>query len=464
MALASEYSVGVAAPAFPRDPLNVNVYLEHVLVGQALEPLFTLGDDGLVKGGIAEKWEFSRDQKEITISLRRNLFFSNGKPLTSEDVKYSLDRHISNPASQSYNYLRVIKSLEVLNPSTIKIQLHHKYVPFLLTLSRDQLGILPKGWTFDPESNEPYIGTGPYRIIRESSKWHLVANQKYRNPTDIKIQRWKIDIIDTAKNIFPEKPSDLIVFVPKPVKDQILTQYPRMNESYVESRSFSFVQYSFWWLKEHFEAYSLDERQQIREALEDLSHTIVNSIGGSLSTGIIPSGIAGSLEDRPKLKKSSAKTKINLQIIVPQILVDLLTKEVQSNANLSKRNVSIKVDSYSLSDASKIKESSCQLALISYAGGFFDPEGYLTVLPSVLGRSTSDLFGPKAESIRKNAETEFDGKKRAEYYREFSKLAQDEVRYIPGWVPTYSDFRTAKLTKRPSAFKYSYKLIDYYEK
>lgn len=284
MDLASEYSVGVTAPAFPRDPLNINVYLEHVLVGQAIEPLFTLGDDGLVKGGIAEKWEFNDDQKEITISLRHNLFFSDGMPLTAEDVKYSLNRHISNPVSQSYNYLRIIKTLDVLNSSTIKIQLHHKYVPFLLTLSRDQLGILPKGWNFEPESNEPFKGTGPYRIIREASNWYLAANKNYRNPTDIKIQRWKIDIVDTAKNIFPETQSDLFLLMPKPVKDQILKHYPLVNGSHMESRSFSFLQYSFWWLKEHFEAFSLGERQQIRDALEELSHAIVNTAGGSLST------------------------------------------------------------------------------------------------------------------------------------------------------------------------------------
>ncbi|MGZ4159519.1 MAG: hypothetical protein ACXVNF_01805 [Neobacillus sp.] len=52
MVPATEYSVAVTAPAFPRDPLNINVYMEHVLVGQALEPLFTLADDGSVKGGV----------------------------------------------------------------------------------------------------------------------------------------------------------------------------------------------------------------------------------------------------------------------------------------------------------------------------------------------------------------------------------------------------------------------------
>jgi ABC-type transport system substrate-binding protein len=225
------------------------VYLEHVLVGQVLEPLFILGEDGLVKGGVAEKWEFNSDHKELTIFLRKNLKFSNGKALTSEDVKFSLSRHLTNEKSQSYNYLKVIKTIEILNSSTLKFYLHNKYIPFLLTLSRDQLGILPNNWSFDPESNEPYIGTGPYRIIKEKKNWSLQENKQYRNQSDIKIPKWRIDIIDTAKNIYPEKPSDLYFLIPKTVKEQLVKQFPILQNNYSDSKAFSFVQYSFWWLK-----------------------------------------------------------------------------------------------------------------------------------------------------------------------------------------------------------------------
>ena len=42
MATGSQYTVGLFAPAFPRDAININVYIEHILVGQTIEPLFTL--------------------------------------------------------------------------------------------------------------------------------------------------------------------------------------------------------------------------------------------------------------------------------------------------------------------------------------------------------------------------------------------------------------------------------------
>jgi ABC-type transport system substrate-binding protein len=465
MAFGAEYSVGVNAPAFPRDPLNVNMYLEHVLVGQALEPLFVLGDDGQIKGGIAEKWEFSDDQKTLTVSIRPHLIFSNGRVLTADDVKYSLDRHVTNPASQSYNYLKVIKSIEIIDPLNIRIRLNYKYVPILLSLSRDQLGILPKGWTFDPISNEPFIGTGPYRIVREASNWFLIQNKSYRNMSDIKIQRWKIDILDPAQNKFPDKPSDLFFLIPKPLNDLFKIKYQQYISTYEVSRSFSFAQYSFWWLGEHFNSFSENEKMQIRDALEELSFAMVSAYGGLLSTGIIPPGIQGSLDERPHFVKSARRRTMHLRISAPQAIADLMNNEIKAQTKIRESNVNIVAVPHDISqDLSKEMAASCHTILISYAGGFFDPEGYLSVLPKMLDKTSLDLFGKKAEIIRLKAQSETSGIKRAELYREFSRITQKDVRYIPGWIPTFSDIRNPKLVKRSSAFKYSYKLIDYQEK
>ncbi|HND85269.1 MAG TPA: ABC transporter substrate-binding protein, partial [Pseudobdellovibrionaceae bacterium] len=317
MAIGTEYSVGLNVPAFPRDPLNINMYLEHVLVGQALEPLFTLGDDGNVMGGIAEKWEFSHDQKTLFVSIHPHLVFSNGKALTADDVKFSLERHMSDPASQSHNYLKVINSIEIINSTNLAIQLKHQYIPILLSLTRDQLGILPRGWSFDPNSAEPFRGTGPYRIVRESNQWYLVANKNYRKFTEIKIPRWKVDILDVAKNVFPEKPSDLFFLISKSTNDQIKRKYQQSLSPYKETNSFSFVQYSFWWLNEFDRSFAEIEKMQIRDALEILSKSIVENYGGVLSTGIIPPGIEGSLDERPRDKKSDGKNLIQLRISVP---------------------------------------------------------------------------------------------------------------------------------------------------
>ncbi len=69
--------------------------------------------DGLVKvdgnfniiPGLAEYWTISGDQKRITFYIRRGVKFHDGRELTSEDVKFSLDRLVQNrPGNPCYEY------------------------------------------------------------------------------------------------------------------------------------------------------------------------------------------------------------------------------------------------------------------------------------------------------------------------------------------------------------------------
>ena len=52
------------------------------------------------KGELAERFEVSADGKVLTFHLRRNATFHDGTPVTANDVKWSLDRAVSLPASK----------------------------------------------------------------------------------------------------------------------------------------------------------------------------------------------------------------------------------------------------------------------------------------------------------------------------------------------------------------------------
>ncbi|HUI18839.1 MAG TPA: ABC transporter substrate-binding protein, partial [Alphaproteobacteria bacterium] len=43
-------------------------------------------------GDIAEKWEVSKDGSTFTFHIRKGILFESGKPLTAEDVAFSLQR------------------------------------------------------------------------------------------------------------------------------------------------------------------------------------------------------------------------------------------------------------------------------------------------------------------------------------------------------------------------------------
>src|SRR3989475_7952562 len=53
-------------------------------------------------GGLASKWESSADHRRWTFHLRKGVKFHNGDEMTSEDVKFSLQRAMSKRSTTGY--------------------------------------------------------------------------------------------------------------------------------------------------------------------------------------------------------------------------------------------------------------------------------------------------------------------------------------------------------------------------
>src|SRR5436305_1081892 len=92
----------------------------------AIEMVFTglvqIDDQEKVKPQLASTWDISSDRLTYTFHLRPNLTFSDGTPLTSADVAYSIDRALQ-PSLQSVTaayYLKYIKDSDKLAAGSIK--------------------------------------------------------------------------------------------------------------------------------------------------------------------------------------------------------------------------------------------------------------------------------------------------------------------------------------------------------
>jgi oligopeptide transport system substrate-binding protein len=99
---------------------------EDVYSGQAISMLFnglvTYNDKTELVGDLAQSYSLSPDGLTWTFHLRPNLKFSDGTPLTSADVAYSIDRSLQ-PATKSgfaLSELGAIKDATKLNSGKIK--------------------------------------------------------------------------------------------------------------------------------------------------------------------------------------------------------------------------------------------------------------------------------------------------------------------------------------------------------
>lgn len=113
---------------------------------------------------LAEKWEVL-DDKTTVFHLRQGVKFHNGEEMTSEDVKYSLERAIASPGVQ-YNYL-IIDKIEAVDKYTVKITTKAPFNSLLYRLTLDAASIISKkaGELGPEEFNKHPVGAGPFKFV-----------------------------------------------------------------------------------------------------------------------------------------------------------------------------------------------------------------------------------------------------------------------------------------------------------
>jgi peptide/nickel transport system substrate-binding protein len=159
-----------------------------------LEPLVQRNPNTLdYEPKLAESWQTSDDGLTITFNLRRDARFSDGEPVTAEDVVFTFD-WIQNPevqAERQRSYLERLASVEALGDHTVQFIFTEPY--FLNFDSAGGQGILPEHFysQYSPsqfnESIGLLMGSGQY-MLPSPTDWtpaqdvELVRNPRYWGP------------------------------------------------------------------------------------------------------------------------------------------------------------------------------------------------------------------------------------------------------------------------------------------
>jgi peptide/nickel transport system substrate-binding protein len=135
--------------------------------------------------GVASSWEISPDGLTYTFHLRPDRKFSNGDPITAEDVKFSLDRFINDKVNVNYGFLAAnIKDIEIVDPSTIGINMKAVDASILASLTLMSASILPQKIVTqlgEEKFGEKPIGSGPFMLKQwtRGQNLELVRNPNY---------------------------------------------------------------------------------------------------------------------------------------------------------------------------------------------------------------------------------------------------------------------------------------------
>lgn len=198
-----DLTVARAIDAATLDPMMGYTPDDALTTNQIFEPLFIASKDGRsVIPWLAKSSQLSDGGKTLTVELRDGVEFSDGKPLTADDVAYSLTRVVTSKTSPFGFLLSPIKSVKADGQSTVVIQLNQPWAPILADLSAWVASIVPKD--LNGESPKEFfahpVGTGPFELDHWSQGQEVALK---RNPNYWRTGRPYIDTL--TFNVVPDQ-------------------------------------------------------------------------------------------------------------------------------------------------------------------------------------------------------------------------------------------------------------------
>lgn len=147
------------------------------LDGLLFSSLVSRDNQMVLHGDLAESWETPNPLTYI-FHLRANVKFHDGSPLTSADVKFTIDsiQNVANHSPKRGNFASVA-SVEVPDPATVVVHLKEPDASFLWNLCRGAIGIVPA--KADASFAQHLTGTGPFRFVSQAQDDDVILA---RNP------------------------------------------------------------------------------------------------------------------------------------------------------------------------------------------------------------------------------------------------------------------------------------------
>lgn len=164
----------------PDQQIQYQIYDQLVELVPGREP----GSQPVLVPGLASSWRINPSHTIFTFHIRTGVRFSNGEPLTGEDVVFSL-KHESSPTSTAYSFTTTWKNVSLISPMTVQVELSKPSVAMLEYLDGAFFGIFSKH-AFEREGETAFslhpVGTGAFMLKSATSgfaSFTLVRNPYY---------------------------------------------------------------------------------------------------------------------------------------------------------------------------------------------------------------------------------------------------------------------------------------------
>jgi peptide/nickel transport system substrate-binding protein len=425
------------------------------------------------KPSLATDWTVSPDGTTYSFRLRRNVRFSSGNPLTSADVKWSLDRVRylkSNPAF----FLNSVEEILTPDPSTVVLKLKAPNPSLLPILASSSLGAIDsklvsqKGGDASPDAKdrdkaEPFLlaqsaGTGAYVmeryvpdqevvLVRNPNHWRGAPKLQrivIRNITEPAAQKLQLERgdLDVATGLDQDQMRALrsAPGVTTKASPAATTFYLLMNADPQVGGPFAHPKV----------------QQAVRHALDYDGILALAGPGAVRLAGVIPTVFPGALDPRQAVRTDRDRARALLKdanlgevkgaltyasdSTIWGIQMNLLAQKIQ--ADLAAVGIGISLNGLPRATALQLyRDGKNQLGVWSWAADYPDGQNFLVYAP---GRTVGKRAGwlPEASpegrelaQLAADAEAERDPAKSAGLYRKFDERLAQVGPYAPFLQP-----------------------------
>lgn len=160
------------------DPQKTSATSTYFVTTNIYEPLVVMDENWHIQPRLAESWEVADDYKSVTFHLKKGVKFHNGREMTAQDVKFSIER-LHEDDSPKQNYYANITGAEIVDDYTITFTTEKPDAVLLTSFAYPWSVIVPEECA-DTLKTEP-VGTGAYRFDNwvPQQELNLTRNEDY---------------------------------------------------------------------------------------------------------------------------------------------------------------------------------------------------------------------------------------------------------------------------------------------
>src|SRR5204863_4980097 len=112
---------GLAEDPDVLDPTLARSFVGRIVFAALCDKLFDIDEKLNIVPQLATAYEWSADNKALTIKVRPGVTFHDGEKLDAAAVKFNLERHKNMPGSNRRGELALVSSVEVVDAMTVRL-------------------------------------------------------------------------------------------------------------------------------------------------------------------------------------------------------------------------------------------------------------------------------------------------------------------------------------------------------